>query len=129
MSSAPTRVIVVDDKLDRRLLMRQVVEVNSELVAVVGFADSPTTAVESVDRLDATAVLVEIQIPVSEGMATIAALRYGHPTLRIVVCSFQHDAATTKAALAAGADAYVTKPVSSRDLTRLLAGPVGHEAV
>jgi DNA-binding NarL/FixJ family response regulator len=122
---ADIRVVVVDDKLDRRQLMRQVVEVSADEVAVVGFAESATSAVETVDRLDANAVLIEIQIPVDEGLAVIAALRYGRPTLRIIVCSFHSDGATKKAALAAGADAYVTKPVSSRDLRRLLRTPSG----
>jgi DNA-binding NarL/FixJ family response regulator len=117
---ADIRVVVIDDKLDRRQLMRQVVEVSADEVAVVGFAESAPTAVEAVDRLDANAVLVEIQIPVSEGLAVISALRDGRPDLRIIVCSFLDDSTTKEAAIAHGADAYVTKPVSSRDLRRLL---------
>ncbi len=114
---------MIDDKHDRRQLMRQVLEVSTDEVAVVGFAESATSAVETVDRLDATAVLVEIQIPVSEGLAAVSALRYGRPNLRIIVCSFYDDPTTKNAALAQGADAYVTKPVSSRELRRLLRSP------
>lgn len=114
------RVIVIDDRLDRRQLMRHVIELSNGDTKVVGFASSPTSAVETVDRLEANAVVIEIQLPVDQGLATIDALRAGHPDLRIVVCSFHTDRATKDAALARGADAYLAKPFSPRALWPLL---------
>lgn len=112
----PVRVVVIDDRQDRRQIMRHVVELSDKSVSVVGFADSCDTAVQAVDRLDANAVLLEIQLPISEGLAAISALRDDRPGLRIVVCSFHNDSQTREAALARGADAYLTKPLSPRDL-------------
>jgi DNA-binding NarL/FixJ family response regulator len=116
LSSATTRVVVVDDHYDRRRVMAYVVEQCGPDVSVVGYADGSTTAVETVDRLDANVVLLEIQLPTAEGLNTISALRHDKPLLRIVVCSFHNDAATRESALARGADVYVTKPISPRDL-------------
>ena len=45
------------------------------------------------------------------------------PLLRIVVCSFHNEAATRESALARGADIYLTKPISPRDLYRVLRPP------
>jgi DNA-binding NarL/FixJ family response regulator len=115
--------LVIDGRHDRRQLMRFVVEQGGDDVTVVGYADGPATALEAVDRLDATAVLLEIQLPVSQGLDTISALRLEHPALRIIVCSFHHDAATKRAALDRGADAYLIKPLSPRDLHPLLRSP------
>lgn len=114
------RVVVVDDRHDRRQLMRYVLELSGHNVAVVAFADSPASAVETVDRFAASAVVIEIQLPVSEGLAVVGALRETYPGLRIVVCSFHNDPTTRQAALDRGADAYLTKPLSPRDLYPLL---------
>jgi DNA-binding NarL/FixJ family response regulator len=85
-------------------------------VAVVGYADDPRSAVEAVNRLDGNVALVEIQLPTAQGLDTISALRDDNPNLQIVVCSFHKDAATRDSALARGANAYLSKPISPRDL-------------
>jgi DNA-binding NarL/FixJ family response regulator len=114
------RVVICDGRHDRRQLMSYVVEQGGDHVTVVGFADDPASAVEAVDRLSANAVVVEIQLPVARGLDTISALRHDFPALRIIVCSFHDDAQTKCSALAHGADAYLVKPLSPRDLHRLL---------
>ena len=114
------RVVMIDDRYDRRQLMSYVVEQAGDDVSIVGHADGPVTAVEAVGRLNATAVVLEIQIPVSQGLDTVSALRDDFPNLQIIVCSFHHDATTKRAALARGADAYLVKPLSPRGLHQLL---------
>jgi DNA-binding NarL/FixJ family response regulator len=114
------RVVVIDDRHDRRQLMSYVVEQAGADVSVVGYADGPVSAVEVVDRLKANAAVVEIQLPISQGLDTISTLRDDFRALRIIVCSFHRDPATKRAALARGADAYLVKPLSPRDLHQLL---------
>ena len=114
------RVLVIDDRYDRRQLMGYVVEQGGADMSVIGYADGPVSAVEAVNRLNANAVILEIQLPIAQGLDTISALREDFPALRIVVCSFHHDATTKRSALARGADAYLVKPLSPRDLHQLL---------
>ncbi len=114
------RVVMIDDRHDRRQLMSYVVEQAAPDVTVVGYADSPASAVQAVDLLAANTVLLDIQLPVAEGLDTISVLRDNYPSLRIVVCSFHKDPTTKRAALERGADAYLIKPVSPRDLLPLL---------
>jgi DNA-binding NarL/FixJ family response regulator len=97
--------------------MKYVIELSGSGVSVVGFAENAPSAVETVDRVEADTVVLEIQIPVVQGLAAIAALRSAHPDLRIIVCSFHDDPITKHAALEGGADAYLTKPLSPRELT------------
>lgn len=123
LPTSEVRVVVLDAKDDRRQIMRHVIELGGEDVKVVGFADNATSALEAVDRLHANAVLLEIQLPIAQGLAAISALRDAHPTLRIVVCSFHETAGTRQAAIAGGADAYLAKPVSPRALRPLLRSP------
>lgn len=114
------RVVVIDDRHDRRQLMSYVVEQADADVSVVGYADGPVSALQAVDRLKANTAVLEIQLPVTQGLDTISALIDDFPALRIVVCSFHHQATTKRAALARGADAYLVKPLSPRDLHQLL---------
>jgi CheY-like chemotaxis protein len=58
------RVVVNDDRHERRQLMSYVVEQAGDDVSVVGYADGPASAVEVVGRLNANAAVVEIQLPI-----------------------------------------------------------------
>lgn len=113
------RLVVIDGRDDRRQLMTHVLEQASD-VLVVAHADSPVSAVEAVNGLQADAVLLEIQLPLTQGLDTISALRDDFPALAIIVCSFHATTATKRAALDRGADAYLVKPFSLRDLRALL---------
>ena len=116
--------MVIDGRHDRRQLMSYVVE-QADHVTVVGYADGPVSALEAVDRLGANVVVLEVQLPVSQGLDTISALRDDFPALAIIVCSFHADPTTKRAALASGADAYLVKPLSLRDLRAVLRSALG----
>ena len=113
------RAVVVDGRHDRRQLMSFVLE-QADNVVVVGYADGPVTAVEAVDRLRANVVVLELQLPVIQGLDTISALRDDYPALAIIACSFHASAETMQAALDRGANAYLAKPFSVRDLRAAL---------
>ena len=111
---------MIDGRHDRGQLMGQVVEQSGIDLTVVGYADSSVTAVEAVGRLRPNAVVLEIQLPVTQGLETVSELRDAFPDLAIIVCSFHAGAATKQAALARGATAYLVKPFSLRDLRSAL---------
>ena len=110
------RVMLVDARPERRELIRHLVQGTGLAGIDVGEAGSGAEAVELLDRADRDVAVVEIQMPVNEGLETIAALRRRSPDLRIVVCSFHADPATKERALGGGADMYLDKPVSSESL-------------
>ncbi len=110
-SESLLQVLLVDNRPERRELMLHLVQGTG--VAGVDDAGSCAEAVELLDRADRDVAVVEIQMPVNEGLETIAALRRRSSALRIVVCSFHRDPATKELALGGGADVYLDKPVSS----------------
>ncbi|MDQ2754669.1 MAG: response regulator [Actinomycetota bacterium] len=120
-SRTAPRVVVVDDRHDRRQVMSHMITSSGSDIGVVGFAEDPASAVDAIERLHATAAIIEIQLPVEVGLKTVAALRGRYPDLRIIVCTFHQDHATRTAALATGADAYLGKPLSRRELFAALA--------
>jgi DNA-binding NarL/FixJ family response regulator len=108
-------VVLVDVRPERRGPIVGVIELatGGGTVAQVGSADE---AVAAVERYHAVAAVLEVQMPLADGLAVIATLRSAYPALVIVVCSFHHDAGTQRQAEEAGADAYLVKPVSTREL-------------
>jgi DNA-binding response OmpR family regulator len=72
------------------------------------------------DELAIDVVVLEIQMPLEEGLLTVAELRRRNPSISIVVCSFVGDPATRARALEAGADQFVKKPINGRELVAAL---------
>jgi DNA-binding NarL/FixJ family response regulator len=114
------RVVLVDVRAERRQLMRHVVESGETGALVVAEADSESAALLVVEQQHADAVVLDIQMPVQQGLETIAALRNRFSRLAIVVCSFHLDSGTRELALAQGADVYLAKPISPRELNRAI---------
>jgi DNA-binding NarL/FixJ family response regulator len=110
-----SRVVLIDARQERRAIMSQLVE-RCPLLTVVGLAASLSEAEAQIRAEQADVALVEIQMPVTRGLATIGALREQFPNLRIVVCSFHDNSATREAARIHGADGYLTKPLQVDDL-------------
>ena len=117
------RVVAVDSRRERRHVIRRLLE-HCFQPAEIAEADGREAAIELVGRCSPEVVVLEIAMPLEEGLDTITALRLVSPPPRIVVCSFHHDAVTVQAALERGADAYVTKPVGSAELRAALGAPV-----
>jgi len=113
------RIVLIDPRSERRAVTRLLIG-GCPALAVVGVAADLGAAVVQIRSEQADAALVEIQMPVTEGLAAIAALREGFPDLRILVCSFRDDAATREAAREAGADGFLKKPLEVSALLRLV---------
>jgi two-component system response regulator YesN len=114
------RVVLVDARAERRELMKHVVEGTVAGAEVVAHADSKLSAIAVVEQQHADAVVLDIQMPVEDGLDTIASLRSKFPLLAIVVCSFHTDKTTKQRALAQGADVYLGKPITPRELNATL---------
>ncbi|MCA1843757.1 MAG: response regulator, partial [Actinobacteria bacterium] len=119
LRSDDVRVVAVDSRSERRGVMRQLLE-QTFRPGEIAEAENRSAAIELVDRCHPDLVLLEIQMPLQEGLDTITDIAPMSPRPRIVVCSYQGDAATISAALERGADAYVRKPAGSAELRTAL---------
>ena len=113
---AKAAVVLVDVRPERRGPMISVVQaaIGDGIVAQVG---NTPEALSAVERYDAHAAVVEVD---AGGLSVIAALRAAHPSLVILVCTFRSDPETRRQAEEAGADAYLLKPVSTREIRTAL---------
>jgi two-component system chemotaxis response regulator CheB len=118
-SPAPVTVVVVDDSATQRRFVRAAVASDPGL-EIVGEARTGRDAIGLVERLRPTAVLMDLHLPVMNGLEAIERIMASWPTPIIVYSSFvdgddRHNAAR---ALAAGAIDVMAKP-GPDDSTRL----------
>jgi CheY-like chemotaxis protein len=107
-------LLLVDNRHERRSVIRTLLQARAGEATLVAEA-AATAAFAAVRAGPVDAAVLGSQMPVPVEIAVIAALRAEQPAPVIVVCSFHADPATQYEALA-GADTYLTKPVSPRDL-------------
>jgi len=105
------RVLIVDDSAVMRSLLRSVVTSEASL-EVAGTAADGASALECVRSLGPDLVLLDVEMPVMDGLATLRQLRKLGHRMPVIICSSltQHGAKVTIEALASGASDYVAKP-------------------
>ena len=119
MTAEPVTVLVVDDEVDMRDLVRLVLEASGAGLEVVGEAVDGDEALAVFSRLDPppvpTVVILDNQMPGRTGVEVAAEIRRQHPEQRIVLFSAFLTPELRAAADEAGVDACVGK----NDLRRL----------
>jgi len=105
------RVLVVDDSVVVRRLVSKALEAEEE-VEVVGVAADGSIALANIERLHPDIVILDVAMPVMDGLAALAEIRERWPVLPVVMFSTltSRGAEVTLDALALGASDYVLKP-------------------
>jgi DNA-binding NarL/FixJ family response regulator len=104
----PITLVIADDRPLFRLGLRQLMELDSRL-RVVGLAENGEQALEIVRRERPMVVLMDVQMPVLDGIQATAAIRRQHPQVKVLMLShFTSDGLVTRA-LEAGARGYLLK--------------------
>src|SRR6476659_3635025 len=114
----PIRVMVVDDSAVVRGLVSRWIEEDPELEAVARHANGKL-AVEDVARSAPDIVLLDIEMPVMDGLEALPLLLRARSGLRVLMVSTltQRNAEISFKALALGAIDYVPKPDTNREIT------------
>lgn len=106
-----TRVMVVDDAVVARLLVTEALMADPDL-ELAGTAYDGRMALDTLDQVAPDVVVLDVEMPVLDGLSTLKELRSRHPSLPVVMFSTltSRGAQTTLDALALGASDYVAKP-------------------
>ncbi|MFM7068594.1 MAG: response regulator [Actinomycetes bacterium] len=104
------KVLLVDDHQILRDGIRRGLEAAGK--TVVGEADNGEEAVQLVEDTAPDIVLMDLSMPVLDGVAATKRITESWPDMKIVVLTMHDDPAKTRAALEAGARAYLTKGTS-----------------
>jgi DNA-binding NarL/FixJ family response regulator len=105
---APIRVLVCDDVEAFRALMRYTLQEDPG-IEVVGEAADGMAAIDAADRLQPDVVLLDLTMPVLDGIDAIATVLERAPGTRVVALSGWGAERMAQAALEQGAVAYVEK--------------------
>ena len=114
---SPIRVLVVDDTVIVRKLVSDVLGADPD-ITVAGVAANGSIALQKVATAAPDLVVLDVEMPVMDGLATLRALRAEYPHLPVIMFSSltERGAATTLDALALGARDYVAKPTNTRGI-------------
>ena len=109
--SRRTRILIVDDSAVMRSLLRSVVTADADL-EVAGTAVDGVSALSSIGVLRPDLILLDVEMPVMDGLVTLRELRRRGHKMPVIMCSSltQRGAKVTLEALAGGASDYVAKP-------------------
>ncbi|MCC6436245.1 MAG: response regulator transcription factor [Acidimicrobiales bacterium] len=104
----PIRVLVVDDHVIVRSGLEQLLE-TVDSMKLVGFAADGRQAITAVEELQPDVVLMDLSMPVMDGVEATGAIKHRWPAVKIVVLTSFSEQQRVLAALEAGADGYVLK--------------------
>jgi DNA-binding NarL/FixJ family response regulator len=121
-------VLLVDDHAVVREGLRTYLGLHDDL-EVVGEAGDGAEAVEVAARLRPDVVLMDLVMPVLDGVGAMRALRERLPETRVIALTSFTDEATLLPALQAGAAGYLLKNVQPAELHRAIVAAHAGEAL
>lgn len=117
MGNQPIRVLIVDDHTMVRRGMKVLLD-EYEDIEVVGEASNGLKAIEAVEQLNPDVVLIDLAMPVMDGIEAIKRIIAIHPNERIIVLtSFAGDDKLFEA-IRAGAMGYLVKDAHPDELVQ-----------
>jgi two-component system response regulator DesR len=120
MAATPIKVLIADDDGLFLESLQALIDRQPEL-AVVATARNGLEAIELADALSPDAVVVDLHMPLLDGVSVLTRLRQDHPHLCLIVLTGDSDTTLHRAAEAAGADAVLQKHELARGLVDRLA--------
>jgi DNA-binding NarL/FixJ family response regulator len=102
------RVFLTDDVDELRLLLRLGLEDAGDMT-VVGEAGDGAEAVEQAGQIQPDVMLLDLSMPIMDGLEAIPLLRERVPEMKIVVVSGFAEGPASERAMELGADRYVSK--------------------
>jgi NarL family two-component system response regulator LiaR len=120
-SGRPIRVLLVDDHGVVREGLRAYLELEPDL-EVVGEARDGREAVRRATELAPDVVLMDLLMPVMDGVEATLAIKQQRPETHVIVLTSYVDDERVVPAIKAGATSYLLKDVAASDLARAIRG-------
>jgi DNA-binding NarL/FixJ family response regulator len=118
------RILIADDHPVIRRTVREILEAHPRL-EVIGEVEDGLRAVEEAEKLKPDVVVLNVTMPVMNGLEAAREIKAKVPESVIVILSSHADARLIEDARRVGARAYVAKTKAARGLVAAIMGAVG----
>lgn len=105
------RILIVDDNEMIRRALRMIVQ--SDAYEVIGTASCGKTGWEQIDKLRPDIVLLDINMPNSNGLIVLEQIKQALPQTVVLMVTADSDQKTVQTALRRGANGFIIKPFKS----------------
>ncbi|MFJ9121237.1 response regulator [Streptomyces sp. NPDC102394] len=124
----PLKVIVADDQAAIREPLAAVLDLCEDIEIVTAAADG-TEVIAAAAATAVDVVLMDLRMPVMDGIDTTRRLSEEHPQIAVVVLTTFADDDSILAALGAGARGYLTKNAGRQDILRAIRAAAAGQSV
>ncbi len=114
-SSKKTRIIIADDHQLFISGIRELIEPNEDM-EVVAEANDGIELLKLIRLREVDLILLDISMPEMNGREACKAIKEAHPELKVLILTQHHDSATIGELMDVGADGYILKESSKREL-------------
>ena len=121
------RVLVVDDQALIREGLAIILDAQPD-IEVVGQAENGRQAVKLVAQLDPNVVLMDIRMPLMDGIKATRQIKEMHPQTQVVILTTYNEDELIFEGLSAGASGYLLKDITRRQLAEAVRGAARGEA-
>ena len=108
-------ILVIDDDKETLRMLTRVLELEGYEVATAGDGREALALLDLLEKHGLSLVILDIIMPQLDGFHVLSLIRQ-HYSLPVVMLTAKREVSCLRQALAEGADDYVTKPFSTREL-------------
>jgi len=113
------KLLLADDNEYTRTSIRQLLELD-DAVDIVDEACNGLEVMEKVEALNPEIVLMDVNMPIMDGIETTRELTIKYPQVAVVLISINDEIQNFRQAMLAGAKEYLVKPLSAEELNQAI---------
>jgi DNA-binding NarL/FixJ family response regulator len=122
----PIKILLVDDHAVVRDGIRARLERSADF-EVVGEAVNGREAIQKVEELEPDVVLMDISMPVMNGMDAARYLRENHPDTKVIILTMHEHKEYIQGVIRCGAQGYIVKDVTAQEMISAIKTVIGGE--